>query len=527
MKQRLREAERVRSLFRTRDLLTALILIAALLVTYNVWKNASTIAENSLESNFDFLVTESNDRIQQRMMIYEQVLRAAAGLFRASTDVTREDFHLFIETLQLSKNYPGVEGIGFSIVVPPDQLERHIASVRKEGFPEYKITPPGRRDFYTSIVYLEPFIGRNLRAFGYDMFSEPTRRAAMEMARDTGSAATSGKVVLVQEGQRDVQFGFLMYQPIYRNGGQHGSMEMRRANLVGWVYSPFRMHDFMRGLNIDQGGDLDIEIYDESISDGARMFDSEPSMSATSKERPLRRISQINVGTRTWVVATAALPAYAMKMRSDRPQLVLQAGFSMSLMLGLLIWLFLDDRARAVHAAHQAMQLALYDALTGLPNRKLLEERIGQAMANAKRHQNAVALLFIDLDKFKPVNDRFGHAYGDLLLKEVSKRLHDCMRESDTAARMGGDEFVALLSEVEGPAAAMAVAAKILHQLNQPFEISGHVFEISASIGVALYPKHAGNAKELTKAADMAMYEAKNNGRSTVRLAAERVTNAA
>lgn len=527
MKLTEKNEHRVRTLFRTRDLLTAIILIAALLVTYNVWKNAVQIANQALQSTFAFRVKEVNDRIQQRMAIYEQVLLATSGLFHASETVTRQEFHKFVESLNLPKIHPGIQGVGFSILVSPDEVDRHIDAVRKEGFPEYTITPDGPRDIYTAIVYLEPFTGRNLRAFGFDMYSEPTRRAAMAHARDTGTHATSGKVILVQEDEKDIQFGFLIYQPIYRNDKETNTVEARRENLVGWVYSPFRMNDFMLGLNGHQGGDLDIEIYDESISDTSRMYDSTESVSATSRNHKLKNINQILTGNRTWVVASTALPAFEQKMRSDRPQLVMQAGFSMSLMLALLIWLFLDDRARAVQAANQAMQLALYDTLTGLPNRKLLEERINQALANARRHQNSVALLFIDLDKFKPVNDNYGHAYGDLLLREVARRLHDCMRESDTASRIGGDEFVALLSEVEGKTAASAVGIKILNELNKPYDIAGHVFNISASIGVALYPEHAGDGKALMREADLAMYDAKNSGRSTVRLTGESVTHAA
>ncbi|HEY0846467.1 MAG TPA: CHASE domain-containing protein [Noviherbaspirillum sp.] len=527
MKLTERNEQRVRALYRTRDLLTAIILIAALLVTYNVWTNASQIANQALLATFAFRVKEANNRIQQRMLIYEQVLRATAGLFRASDTVTRKDFRLFVDSLDLARNYPGIQGVGYAARIEPNELDRHIASVREEGFPQYTVHPDDPRDMYTAIVYLEPFSGRNLRAFGYDMYSEPTRRAAMARARDIGSIATSGKVILVQEGDQDIQFGFLIYHPIYRGGPQHASVEARRDNLVGWVYSPFRMNDFMHGLYGREDVDLDIEIYDESISDASKMYDAEPSVSATSRDRRLKSINQVQTGSRTWTVATTALPAFEENMRSDRPQLVLQAGFSMSLMLALLIWLFLDDRARAVQAANQAMQLALYDTLTGLPNRKLLEERIVQALANSRRHRKDVALLFIDLDKFKPVNDNYGHAYGDLLLKEVAKRLQACMRESDTASRMGGDEFVALLAEVEGRPAAETVATKILNELTKPYEISGHVFDISASIGVALYPDHAGDGKALMKAADLAMYDAKNSGRSTVRVAQKNTAQAA
>ena len=119
----------------------------------------------------------------------------------------------------------------------------------------------------------------------------------------------------------------------------------------------------------------------------------------------------------------------------------------------------------------------------------------------------------------KPVNDNFGHACGDLLLKEVARRLQSCMRESDTASRLGGDEFVALLVDIEGRHGVMVAALKVLECLNAPYEIAGRTFDISASIGAALYPGHGTNSKSLMRSADLAMYAAKNAGRANVQFA--------
>jgi diguanylate cyclase (GGDEF)-like protein/PAS domain S-box-containing protein len=160
--------------------------------------------------------------------------------------------------------------------------------------------------------------------------------------------------------------------------------------------------------------------------------------------------------------------------------------------------------------------LAHYDALTDLPNRTLLEDRAAQALSRARRDKTRVGVLFFDLDKFKPVNDRFGHDVGDLLLKEVARRVLVCVRESDTVARLGGDEFVVVLPEIAQTEDAVMVADKILAELNEPFEVSGHRIEIGASIGVAVYPEHARDEMELVKHADEAMYQAKAAGRNTV-----------
>jgi diguanylate cyclase (GGDEF)-like protein len=162
--------------------------------------------------------------------------------------------------------------------------------------------------------------------------------------------------------------------------------------------------------------------------------------------------------------------------------------------------------------------MAQYDALTHLPNRALFNDRLQLAIAAAQRNKANLALMFIDLDKFKPVNDTYGHGVGDLLLKDVASRIQDCLRESDTAARIGGDEFVILLPTIATQQDASRVGEKILHALNQPFELMGHNLQISSSIGVAVYPKHGADEKLLVKSADIAMYHAKKHGRNNVKM---------
>lgn len=162
--------------------------------------------------------------------------------------------------------------------------------------------------------------------------------------------------------------------------------------------------------------------------------------------------------------------------------------------------------------------LAEHDTLTGLPNRALVTDRLSQALASARREGHGVALLYIDLDRFKPVNDTHGHAVGDLLLREAAQRMRDCVRESDTVGRFGGDEFVVLLPRVEVPDDALRVAEKIRCTLAAPFLVSGLSLEVSSSIGVALYPEDGRSESSLLLGADRAMYEAKRSGRDQVSL---------
>jgi diguanylate cyclase (GGDEF)-like protein/PAS domain S-box-containing protein len=177
-----------------------------------------------------------------------------------------------------------------------------------------------------------------------------------------------------------------------------------------------------------------------------------------------------------------------------------------------LLYASARDITERKKAAALVNHLAHFDILTDLPNRALLNDRLQQALAKARRDQSRMALMFLDLDRFKPVNDRLGHNIGDLLLKEVAVRMQCCVRESDTVARVGGDEFVVLLPCIGNEAEARLVAQKILAALEQPFLLAGHPLQISASIGIAVYPEHGIDEYLLIKRADQAMYLAKHAG---------------
>lgn len=163
----------------------------------------------------------------------------------------------------------------------------------------------------------------------------------------------------------------------------------------------------------------------------------------------------------------------------------------------------------------QLKRSAHYDSLTDLPNRILFSDHTKYAIAQAERHNTKLAIMYLDLDNFKPVNDTHGHDVGDLLLKEVAKRILNSLRKSDTAGRIGGDEFIVLLPKVDNEQDALHVADKIRFSLNQPIKFLGYPpIRISSSIGIAMYPEHGCDETQLSRNADNAMYSAKKNGRN-------------
>lgn len=174
------------------------------------------------------------------------------------------------------------------------------------------------------------------------------------------------------------------------------------------------------------------------------------------------------------------------------------------------------DVSERLQLEERLENLAHYDSLTQLPNRMLLQDRLEQAILAADRYQQHFALLFIDLDGFKPVNDQFGHALGDAVLREVARRLQDNLRAVDTAARLGGDEFVVILNDIGNREHALQVADKLIAALAAPYELGGHQPQLAASIGVSLYPNEQGEPADLLRQADEAMYAAKQAGKCRV-----------
>ena len=165
--------------------------------------------------------------------------------------------------------------------------------------------------------------------------------------------------------------------------------------------------------------------------------------------------------------------------------------------------------------------LALQDPLTGLANRRLLLDRMSVALSQARRSNGCMAVMYLDLDGFKEVNDTLGHGAGDILLKAVAERLTGTVREEDTVARLGGDEFVMTLRHVHSVADAAAMAAKVIEAVSQPYDIEGRVVRVTTSAGIAIYPNDDEDAETLLKSADSALYEAKRAGKNTYRIDAQ------
>lgn len=756
------------------SLLSIAVLSLGLLITWLGWRIADDDAVSDAESRFAVAVAENRERILSRMAHYEQALRGGAALFDASDVVSRAEWKAFTESMQVASRLPGIQGLGWSALIRPADLESHVEAVRTEGFPDYSVRPSGPRDIYTSIVYLEPFSGSNLRAFGYDMHSEMVRRKAMDLARDSGQASLSGKVTLVQEGEGERQAGTLMYVPVYAQGIDAGSIDGRRAALRGFVFAPFRMNDLMAGI---LGGGLDLialRIFDETeTGDDALLFDSHGRVDADTVKDEFRQAETITLANHHWTLDFRGTARFSRMIDRNVARAILAGGIIISLLLFAVLQAFARSRSQALDLARRMTKvlsaseartraivdnvldalitiddrgivqwytpsaerifgwkadevigrnvsmlmpepyrsshdgymerfhrtgearvigigrevvglrkdgssfpmelgvselkidgkrlftgivrditarrdaeanqklaasvfhntaegiiitdvagtilavnpaftditgfaedealgrsprilksdhhdldfyrsmwrtitetghwqgeiwnrrksgeaflerqtinmirdedgqpyrfvavfsditemhrkderirhLAFHDALTGLANRSLLMDRLHHALAVAQREQRKMAVLFLDLDGFKAVNDTLGHDVGDQLLQNVASRLQGLLRDTDTVARLGGDEFVILLDNPADRAEVAHVAERVIAVVNQPMEFGGRPARVGTSIGIAIHPDHGDTVEDLLKGADAAMYAAKTSGKNTYRLA--------
>ena len=283
------------------------ILIAGLILTVIATCYTQNQVEVQAKLEFSSSCNEIKTKISSRLHANAQLLRTGSALFAASDSVTREDWKLFNEHSEIDKNLPGIQGLGYSVLIPGNQLEQHIQSLRKEGFSNYTVKPSGNRSLYTPVIYIEPFSSPNLNAFGFDGYSEPTRRKAMELARDSDLAMVTGKVILVQESNENIQTGTLMYVPVYRNGVKVKTLEQRRASILGWVYSPYRMNDLMNGIlqhpDSKHKEEIHLKIYDDSLSVASLLFDSQGNGQFKEIESSRRNlILPVTFNGKTWVL---------------------------------------------------------------------------------------------------------------------------------------------------------------------------------------------------------------------------------
>ncbi len=332
-------------------LLPCVVLGLALGMAWYFWERERREIEVVLQGEFDARVRETVSLFRERMLACEQALRATHGLFSTSDRVQRGDFQAFVANLRI-QNHAGLQGMGFALIVPPAEREKHIAAVRSQGFPAYTVQPAGDSGSSTSALYFEPTGSSFLSTLGTDYFAEPSRRPAMEAARDSGGIAISNKVKLPEEDPAQVQAGYRMYLPVYKNGLPHETVAERRANINGWIYAAFSMDGLMDNI-LGERASITVEVYDggEERGDDQLVDTYSDRVGGESTVKLFHSSKQVEVGGYSWTVVARSLPNFTTAIAISKLQLVARLGAAVSVLLAVFTWFLLRRRLRALLAA--------------------------------------------------------------------------------------------------------------------------------------------------------------------------------
>jgi two-component sensor histidine kinase len=408
------------------------ILVVSVGLTALAWYISDRAQTELMKEQFVFRTSEVDGAIVQRMKHYELLLRGGVALFDASTDVTRDEWGAYVRALNFEEQYPGIQGMGFSLRVPRNERDAHVRSVRAEGFPEYTITPTGERDEYQPVVFLEPFDSRNQRAFGYDMQSELRRKMAMDQARDSGAASVSEPVTLKQETEQNVQKGFLMYLPVYGPGTARATVEERRSALRGFVYAAFRGTDLMGGIFGGKFTDLDYWIFDGLAVDPSKLLFQNHPQAELRRDSELSWTSRLEVVGRSWTVNYSS-SAHRFDQERAQPILIAFGGLLIDVLLFAIVGSLARTKRHAVLLANEMTgelrrslkdkdvllqevhhrvknNLQVISSLISLQLRKSDAGRVRDALEECQGRVLAIALIHENLYR---VSDVAGVAFAD------------------------------------------------------------------------------------------------------------------
>lgn len=336
--------------------MAVLVLAVCLGMTAWLWSGAQRDAVADVKTEFDHRAHELMASLDQRMAAHIQVLQGVQGLFASSVDVDRREFAAYVSMQKIEESFPGVQGIGYMKLVRRAELAAHVAAVRRDGLPNYSVRPEGDRPEYSPVVYLEPPVGNNQKVFGFDALSEPSRRACVERARDSGLPALSEKITLIQEAGRKAQSGFLLVLPVYRNGALSATLDQRREAIAGYVYAPVRTGDMMAGLGGERFADLAVQVYDgDIVNEANRMQDGRDGLPMLAQG--LRTERSIGIAGHRWTVVISALPVFESRAKTEKPRTLAVAGVLTSALAAVLTWLLAHGRAKARANLQRSRQL--------------------------------------------------------------------------------------------------------------------------------------------------------------------------
>jgi len=331
-----------------------LMLVMMLIMTGAAWVLTKHLIDDIVDQRFRFHTERAASAIAKRLLEYETVLRSGVGLFDASGTIERDDWRVFVTSLNLKKSFPGIQGLGFSQVVLPADLTRHLEETRRHGLPDYTIRPYGPRELYTGIVFLEPANEANQRAFGLDLFADLDHERAMRHAIDTGELALSRQYILEQDSGQADQPGLVMYMPVYLRGMPTATVAERRQAILGFLFATLRIKDFMADIRSGDHDQITMALYAGGTnSPDALLYTSPASVAGGPPAFLMQHLPQgqarIPSPLVDWVLRVQAQPGFVSWLEAWQPHRVALASLVVDLFLFLLI--------RSVSQRKQSLEL--------------------------------------------------------------------------------------------------------------------------------------------------------------------------
>jgi diguanylate cyclase (GGDEF)-like protein len=500
-----------------------------LFVAVSAWFVVSVWEERLARAKFNDVAQDYAEALQNGLNEYLGKILAVRAFYDASNDVNEREFALF--THQILDGQTGKMRILWCPRVIRDeraafereQIDRGVTGIGITNWtPNETLSRSPDRDEYFPVLYST--VSSNATAtFGMDLNSEPVRSRAIQRARDENVIAAAQNLTL-RNPIGGARRGFLFFAPVYRSGAPIETEEERHNNILGVVTGVFQTSAVMDAILSTAALPQDYDLYlypADAGSDAMPVYTRSPSgeLAALKSQAGLAGLptwsGPVKAGTARWNLV--AVPGGKTLTSYYRAWLVFAAVILVFGAVVAYMWASLRHALRLERANSKILALAQTDLLTSLANRRAFMKRLTMAFNASRRGASPFAVLYLDIDDFKDVNDTLGHAMGDLLLKEAVKRLKETVGAHDLVARFGGDEFAILMQGASDPTAAGALAARIVERLGEPFDLGGHGVHITSSIGIAVYSADVAGPEDLMVQADLALYGAKDEGRNCYR----------
>jgi diguanylate cyclase (GGDEF)-like protein len=492
-----------------------------IILTVVVFQVAQQYIEGVIVSNtkseFELKAKVAENSLKQQINAYLSALDRLETELSQRSVISKAEFSQIVT--QLTADLPGIKAMSWNPLVAQEDIPAFVSYSKAnvdQGF-RVKGAPLLPTDPLVVVQLIEP-LKENIAALGFNVFSNEARKQSMLRAKSSQVATATDIIQLVQSDQKEP--GFLIFSPVFKSVNPSDTSMGSYQSLSGFAVGVFLVSEIIqKSLSDELINFIDIYIY-ENGNKKDQVYGNNKIMDALSSEDGLNHVFEMKFANHLWTF-NLHIDNDAVMATQVRESLyfliteVIVGALTIFIILSTFarheqLLLLVNARTKELEKVNlQLEQFAFHDSLTGLPNRRLLFDRAQHALALAKRHENKVALLFMDLNRFKQVNDSLGHECGDKLLVEVAKRFSSALRNSDTLARVGGDEFTLLIENNPSMDDIMAVAEKLAACLHQPVEVAGKLLITSASIGVAVFPQDGDSIEGLLRKADNAMYQAK------------------